>query len=84
MGLSIKNEDTVRAVRDLAALTGESLTAAVDTAVRERLARVRPRRRVDEAAIDRILEHYRSLPVVDDRSSKELIDDLYDDDGLPV
>ncbi len=84
MGLSIKNEDTVRAVRDLAALTGESLTAAVDTAVRERLARVRPRRRVDEAAIDRILEHYRSLPVVDDRSSKELNDDLYDDDGLPV
>lgn len=37
VALNIKNEDTVAAARELAALTGESLTQAIDTAVRERL-----------------------------------------------
>jgi antitoxin VapB len=37
VALNIKNEDTVAAARELAALTGESITQAIDTAVRERL-----------------------------------------------
>lgn len=37
VALNIKNEDTVAAARELAALTGESMTQAIDTAVRERL-----------------------------------------------
>jgi len=41
MGLNIKNEDTHRLVQELASLTGESQTAAVTTAVRERLNRLR-------------------------------------------
>jgi antitoxin VapB len=41
MSLNIKNEETHRLVRQLARLTGESMTAAVDKAVRERLERVR-------------------------------------------
>ncbi len=41
MSLNIKNEKTHRLVRDLARATGESMTAAVDRAVRERLQRVR-------------------------------------------
>lgn len=40
MSLNIKNEETHRLVRQLARLTGESMTAAVDKAVRERLERV--------------------------------------------
>lgn len=44
MSLNIKNEKTHRLVRQLARLTGESMTAAVDQAVRERLERVRTRR----------------------------------------
>ena len=41
MGLNIKNEETHRLVQELATLTGESMTAAVTEAVRERLNRVR-------------------------------------------
>lgn len=40
VALNIKNEQTVDAARRLAALTGESLTQAIDVAVRERLARM--------------------------------------------
>jgi antitoxin VapB len=41
VALNIKNEETVAAARELAALTGESITQAIDTAVRERLRRER-------------------------------------------
>ena len=41
MGLNIKNEETYRLVRELADLTGESMTGAVTEAVRERLERLR-------------------------------------------
>ena len=40
MGLNIKNEETSRLVAELAALTGESKTAAIQQAVRERLERL--------------------------------------------
>jgi len=40
MSLNIKNEETERLARRLAALTGETLTGALTTAVRERLDRV--------------------------------------------
>jgi antitoxin VapB len=41
MSLNIKNEKTHRPVCELARLTGESMTAAVDKAVRKRLERMR-------------------------------------------
>jgi antitoxin VapB len=37
MALTIKDDETERLARELAALTGESLTEAVTTALRERL-----------------------------------------------
>jgi len=37
MGILIKNPEAERAVRELAELTGESLTTAVEIAVKERL-----------------------------------------------
>jgi antitoxin VapB len=43
MSLNIKNEETHRLVQELAALTGESMTAAVTESVRERLDRVKGR-----------------------------------------
>jgi len=39
--LNIKNEDTHRLARELAALTGESMTVAVTEAIRERIKRVK-------------------------------------------
>lgn len=37
MGILIKNPEAERAVRELAELTGESLTTAIEVAVKERL-----------------------------------------------
>jgi antitoxin VapB len=44
MGLNIKKDETHRLARELAELTGESMTEAVTQAVRERLARLRRER----------------------------------------
>jgi antitoxin VapB len=83
MSLNIKNEETHRVVRQLARLTGESMTAAVDKAVRERLERVRKKEgkgmaeRLMEISRDcakRLKEPYRSI------DHGEL---LYDEKGLP-
>ena len=43
MGLNIKNDETCLLARDLARLTGETMTAAITVALRERLARTRRR-----------------------------------------
>lgn len=49
MGMNIKNEEAYRLTKQLAKLTGESLTTAVTEAVRERLDRIRHKRGVDLA-----------------------------------
>ncbi len=83
MSLNIKSEETHRLARELAELTGESMTAAVMVAVRERLDRVRRQRSASLA--DRLLaigkdcaahlkEPYRSI----DHGTL-----LYDERGLP-
>jgi antitoxin VapB len=41
MGFNVENEETHRLVEELVKLTGESMTAAVTEAVRERLERIR-------------------------------------------
>ena len=53
MGMNIKNEETHRLAQELATLTGESMTAAVTEAIRERLERARQERGVSLA--DRLL-----------------------------
>jgi len=83
MALSIKNPEADRLARALAAVTGESLSDAVLTALRERLARQAGRRRStglhDEIA--RIQDRIAKLPVLDHRSDEDLLG--YDDHGLP-
>jgi antitoxin VapB len=53
MGLNIKNDETHRLAEELSQLTGESLTAAVTVAVRERLERVR--REAGKSLTDRLV-----------------------------
>jgi len=50
MALNIKNQDTHRLVKELASVTGESMTEAVTEAVRERLDRLRRQQGVGPAA----------------------------------
>lgn len=45
MSLNIKSEDAHRLARELAAITGESLTTAVTVALRERIKRLRQSRK---------------------------------------
>ena len=54
MGLDIKNPEMHRLAEELAKRTGESMTAAVTTAVRERLDRVR--REQESSLADRLVE----------------------------
>jgi antitoxin VapB len=83
MALSIKSPEADRLARELTAATGESLTTAVETALRERLERERGRgRRLKIARRLRMLsDELRVAPVVDSRSAEAILG--YDEHGLP-
>jgi antitoxin VapB len=83
MALNIKDPDADRLARQLAAKTGETLTEAVLKALRERLAREEARRRAPmlRREIAAIRKRCSSLPVLDARSSEEILG--YDARGLP-
>ena len=83
MPLNIKDPVTEKVVRDLAALTGETVTTAVHRAAEERLQRVRQRHggRSLAAEILEIGEHCAALPDLDTRPADEILG--YDEHGLP-
>jgi antitoxin VapB len=85
MSLNIKDEETHQLVRELAAVTGESLTAAVKTSVKERLERHRSSGKEGLAEwLDEITKETAAI-MNDGRTSKELFDELYDPEtGLPI
>ena len=83
MALNIKDDETDRLVRELAAETGESMTTAVAVAVRERLERLSgavPRERRRHELMD-ITRRSASRPLRDSRSTEEILG--YGPDGLP-
>ncbi len=84
MPLSIKDPQTDRLARELANATGESLTTAVATALRERLERVRglPRGQDLAAELTAIALRCAAMPVLDDRPEEEILG--YDEQGLPA
>jgi antitoxin VapB len=84
MALSIKDPETDRLARAVAALTGESLTTAIRIALAERLAREQQRHGHRRGVADRLREIARecaALPVLDPRTPDEIIG--YDEHGLP-
>jgi antitoxin VapB len=86
MALSIRDPETDRLARELAALTGESMTKAIRVSLEERLARETRQREAEierrRAAINAIVERFSRLPVLDDRSEDEILG--YDEHGLPT
>jgi antitoxin VapB len=81
--LNIKNEEAHRLAAKLAKTTGESLTAAVTTAIRERLDRLREERAPSLA--DRLLEIGKDCAarLKEPVRSFDHADPLYDERGLP-
>ncbi len=84
MALNIKHPEADRLARALARATGESLTEAVLTAIKERLQRETGRG--DPEAVRRniraIQQRYAAKRLVDARADDEIIG--YDEHGLPV
>jgi antitoxin VapB len=83
MALNIKHPHADRLARELAEVTGESLTEAVIVALRERLERHRGRKadRMVREEVRRIQQRVAALPRQDTRSDDELLG--YDEAGLP-
>ena len=84
MALNIKDAETDRLARELAAATGETITVAARIALAERLARVRARcnTAAQAASLDAIIARGRARPMLDERAADEVVG--YDEHGLPV
>ena len=82
MAISIKDPETDRLARALAAATGESLTEAIRRALQDRLERESQRsRRGVSVEVRRIQERLVRLPVLDPRQADDIVG--YDDHGVP-
>jgi antitoxin VapB len=85
MSLNIKNEETHRLVRELAAQTGLSMTQAVHDAVQRRLAALRAER--GDAAVDLdaalALTHDLHVRLGAGYLAQDFDAELYDERGLP-
>jgi antitoxin VapB len=83
MPLSIKNMEAERLARLVAEETGESLTEAIQNSLKERLERLRNRKRRNavNTKLEDILRRVDALPSQDTRSEEEILG--YDSQGLP-
>lgn len=87
MGLSIKSVEAERAVRELAAVTGQSITDAVHGAAVEKLARLGREFRTKaqrRAEVDAWLADLDKRRIPDAPSREEIEAEMYDENGLPI
>jgi len=84
MPLNIKDRATEQSVRELARVTGETVTTAVRRAAEERLHRVRRERAAGSLATEllQIGRRCAALPDIDRRAPDEILG--YDEYGLPT
>ena len=84
MSLNIKNQETCRLARELANLTGETMTGAITIALEERL-----KREMHERSVEARVRELRAIGqrcarlLRDGPSAVEHGDFLYDERGLP-
>jgi antitoxin VapB len=87
MALSIRNSQLEQAVRELSEQTGESLTQVILVAVRERLERLKGRRRSIRLAdqLDVIAKRCAALPLLNKPAQPEQEkEDIVGDDGYGI
>jgi antitoxin VapB len=80
MSLNIKNPQAHELAKELAELTGESMSTAVTTAIRERIARTRRK-----GLSDRLLEIGKefSSRMSEETRNFDIDGELHDENGLP-
>ncbi|TFW12768.1 ribbon-helix-helix protein, CopG family [Brevundimonas intermedia] len=82
--VQIRKPEVAERLRELARLEGKSITDLVEEMVRERDERLVARREAEIeaklAAVEEIVAHFNSLPIVGPLLTD---DDFYDEDGLP-
>lgn len=85
MAMNIKNPEAERLAREVALLNGETITRAIIVALEERLERQqREAKREGRMEWVRRISAETAAIMNDGRTSKELMDELYDDEtGLP-
>jgi antitoxin VapB len=82
MAFNVKNEEADQLLRQLIAVTGESLTEAITVSLRERLARERQIRQAGHVlTLEQAVARFADRAVVDTRTDDEILG--YDDVGLP-
>lgn len=92
MALSIKKDEVDRLVREVCAITGESITSAIEVALEQRLSvlqaereqAVRDRLARFADAADALQRQVRSSPDYRPMTRAELDDLVYDGQGLPA
>ncbi len=82
MAFNVKNAEADLLLRQLTAVTGESLTDAIIVCLRERLARERRIRDAgDKLSLEQAIDRFARRAFVDERTDDEVLG--YDDVGLP-
>jgi antitoxin VapB len=90
MGMNIKDERVHAMAKELAARRGTTVTDAVRQALIAALERSANSKQAAKSAQEakkqellNLLQRFKGLQWADGRSSRELQDELYDEDGLP-
>jgi antitoxin VapB len=85
MTLKIKHPEVDKLAKELAHTTGETVSEAIMTALRERLEREQARQKQTDQLVEKLLrigQECAALPVLDSRIPEDIID--YDQYGVPV
>ncbi|MCX8477261.1 MAG: type II toxin-antitoxin system VapB family antitoxin [Sphingomonas sp.] len=83
--LNIKDAETVRLARELADATGQPVTKAIRQALERELQRREEEIQETIARVQEISREFRAHMPADwhGKTSKEIMDEIYDEDGLP-
>ena len=87
MGISIKRAETEALARQVAAVTGESLTEAIHQALVEKVARLSELYALsdaEEAAKQAFFAELSARTVLDPKDWREIEAELYDEHGQPI
>jgi antitoxin VapB len=82
--LNIKDPEAYQLASEIAQLTGKTLTRVVVDALRheKQTLKLEPEE-INVARVRQILAQMHSMPEADPRSAEKILDDLYDEHGLP-